>query len=346
MPDKKSDVKIGQLLIDVGAVAACDLTEAMQLSRRLNLPIGRVIVMSGLVSEQFLQNSVEAQSMIRDGLLDRETAIKGLKLVKERSIPLQAVLHELKWKPRDDAVSNRLGEILLDAQMISQEQLEKALETSYETGMPLGGTLVLQGVLAPALLPTVLHVQEQIRSGEVLRDDIVEELKAAVLFLSNAEKSKTGETVPGGNFIKKEFESPLLKSQFTREKSLPELLKPEPADQGKSESLSSGLAPENESAVPSFLELVKIAGFTTDKDIREALDKALRNPAIAGKLLLVLGVINEPSYKAVQSCKELIDKGILRTDQAIVALSALRMRMVPIDESFAQMGIKIPHGEG
>ena len=42
-------IKIGDLLIRAGAFTSGDLTEAIQIAKRMGVPIGRVLVMSGFI---------------------------------------------------------------------------------------------------------------------------------------------------------------------------------------------------------------------------------------------------------------------------------------------------------
>jgi hypothetical protein len=190
-------VKIGELLIAVGVMTTGDLTEAIQISKRMGVPIGRVLVMSGCVTEADLQSALELQSLVKDNLVDLETGIKALEMVFKEKMDLKAALKTFNWSPNKDSTGNKLGDLLIDSSIVSRGQLERALEASFQSGMPLGGTLVLQGVLSPMLLPTVLHTQEQIRDGKMTRDDAVEELKRALMFWAKAGKSKDEELQSG-----------------------------------------------------------------------------------------------------------------------------------------------------
>jgi len=183
-------IRIGELLIAVGVLTTGDLTEAIQISKRMGVPIGRVLVMSGCVTEPNLQEALELQSLIRDGLVDLDTGVKALALVFTQKLDIKAALKTFNWTPSADGAGNKLGDLLVDSSMVTKGQLERALESSFQSGMPLGGTLVLQGVLSPQLLPAVLHTQEAIRDGKMTRDDAVGELKLALMFWAKADSSK------------------------------------------------------------------------------------------------------------------------------------------------------------
>jgi hypothetical protein len=216
--DINSDrIKIGELLIAVGSLTSGDLTEAIQIAKRMGVPIGRVLVMSGCVNEANLQQALRLQSMVKDNLVDIDTGIAALKMVFKDKMELEDALKTFNWTPNKDVAGNKLGDLLVDSTIVSRGQLERALEASFQSGMPLGGTLVLQGVLSPMLLPTVLHTQEQIRDGKMTRDDAVNELKLALMYWAKAGESKQD----GGE----------LQSVFNTQKSAAPAAPPAPAAQ-------------------------------------------------------------------------------------------------------------------
>ncbi len=182
-------IRIGELLSASGVISTSDLTEAIQVSQRLQVPIGRVLIMSGCVSEEILRVSLDVQSLIRDGLLTVDNGVDALCLVHNSGMPLESALEHLDCLPNTGGTTARLGELLVDSNIVSNTQLQQALRTCNLTGMPLGGTLVLQGVLSASLLPTVLQVQERVRAKSISKDEAIEELKQTFLLWLRAEKS-------------------------------------------------------------------------------------------------------------------------------------------------------------
>lgn len=357
----RRDVKIGEMLVAVGVVTSGDLQEAIQIAKRMNLPIGRVIVMSGVITEGNLQYALEAQSLIKDGLLDYDTAINALKNAYSSQRSLQDALVDLRWAPRKDVSSNKLGELLMDSNMVTQAQLDLALQTSFESGMPLGGTLVLQGVLSAQLLPMVLNAQEHIREGKVTRSQAVENLKAALMFWATAESSQQKDA--GNNLFEyghKKTSSLLTNSSMEsfhpsdsssagaapREFSFQSNVAATNAmsAQNMSAAPSSEAAPAAASLTPSknmgLVEMMQMAGYCTRPDIDAAIERALASSEIAAKLFLATGLLTQTNLDNFLRCRALLVKGALRPEQAIYALSACRIRAVNLSDVFNEMGIK------
>ncbi len=182
-------VKLGELLVDAGIVTFGDLTEAIQVSRRLSVPIGRVLLVSGCVTEYLLEAALEAQPLVKDGTITRESAVEALRKAylegsaREKPIDVDQISED------GQALTKRLAELLIDSEIVTQEQLDQAMETSYSTGMPLGSALVLEGVLSPALFPSILRIQRNIREGRLSRQEGIDEIKSTFLHWMKAEES-------------------------------------------------------------------------------------------------------------------------------------------------------------
>lgn len=325
------DVKIGELLVAVNVVTSGDLQEAIQIAKRMNLPIGRVIVMSGVISEANLQHVLEAQSLVKDGLLDLDTAVQALKNCLNNGTSLQTALADLRWAPKKDVASNKLGELLVDSNMVTQAQLDQALNASFETGMPLGGTLVLQGVLSAQLLPMVLNAQEHIRDGKITRMQAVENLKAALMYWAKADDSKTGGADDLQSAVSDMLGSagPLAKPAATA------------AVTAAQTAVPTSPSPAVASANMGLVDMMKMAGYCNDQDLQAAIERALANADIASKLFMATGLLTKTSFENFVRCRALMLRGALRPEQAIYALSACRIRQVTLDDVFREMGINL-----
>jgi hypothetical protein len=375
-PPNARSVKIGELLIGVGVLTTGDLTEAIQISKRMGVPIGRVLVMSGCVNETNLQHALELQSLIKDGLVEKETGFKALQIVFRQNKDLQSALKDLNWAPRQDASGNKLGELLIDSNIVSRSQLAKALETSFQSGMPLGGTLVLQGVLSAQLLPTILHTQEQIRDNKLTRDEAIQTLQTALLFWARADQSKQEDLLSGGS-AKKTNNMVEISSSSAHAKQPSHIAEmstghatpmPVPSSGGIRQTLPTvqaqakvgtnagagigtfasigipGSPPPGSaySTVPavSLIDLMKLSAFCTQSGLDQAVQNALDDSRLAAKLLLAIGMVDGPTLNIFVSCQSMIAKGELKTEQALYVLNSIRHRKVTLEQALAELGIQ------
>lgn len=317
--EEQNQIKIGELLVGAGVVSTGDIVEAIQIAKRMNLPIGRVMIMSGCLSETNLNDGLEAQQLIREGALTVDTAYESLKICFARKISLNEALERLDWKPQkgDLGSVSKLGGLLVDSNLVSQDQLDRALKASFTTGVPLGGTLVLQGLLSAQLLPAILNTQEKLRDGKISRQEAVDEMKSAVLLWASAERSKLSE------FLETDTTSQLLSERAIALAPLPS---PPPALTG---------------SMP-LKELLQLSGFYMESNVQAAIKNGLSDPRILPRLLVVLGLIDQQSMESCLRCLSLMEGGLLKPEEAVAALTLMRNRRSGLDEALRDLGIALP----
>lgn len=181
MTENKTDLRIGQLLIEAQILRARDLTDAIKIAKITSLPVGRILIMSSYVGDREFQAAVQAQSLVRDSILPLSAAIEALCLMARSELTFEQCLNEVGWARAKDATTNKLGEMLLDAQIITKEQLESSIRTSEATGLPLGRVLVSLGALTDETLTTALNAQVMVRDSKIDREQAIRGLNAAFL---------------------------------------------------------------------------------------------------------------------------------------------------------------------
>lgn len=185
MSKRPVPILIGDLLVKSELINLGQLADALPISQKTGLPVGRVLVSSGFITEDCLHSALMAQSLIRDKLLNIEYAIMALKVTGEKEISLDDALREVGWRTEYFEFTNKLGHLLLEANLVTHEQLDDALQTCFNTGLPLGRILVLKGVLNDSIAYAALTAQQLIRQGKITR------LQAMEALYSAAEKKTT-----------------------------------------------------------------------------------------------------------------------------------------------------------
>ncbi len=172
------DILFGNLIAEVGWVSAEQLDEAVAVSEEVSVPLGRVLLMRGLLTEQELTAAIEVQSLLRDGLVDRKSGARALSLVSWASLSLDnafaAVGIDITKLPRP---RNRLGTLLVSARYVTKDRVDSALTLSVATGLPLGKALVLKGVTTRYQVETALWAQKLIRNERVTRGSAVDAMR-------------------------------------------------------------------------------------------------------------------------------------------------------------------------
>lgn len=179
MNAESKPIRLGELLIEVGIIRPAELTDAIKVAGDTGLPIGRVLIMSGYVTDHELQAAVQAQSLIKDRLLEMDLASRALKKVAEEDIALDQALKNLGWTTSRSLTTAKLGELLLGAELVTTTQLNEALRTSHETGLPLGRVLVLTQAVSDEMLSAALTAQVLVRDAKISKEHAIQGLKSA-----------------------------------------------------------------------------------------------------------------------------------------------------------------------
>ncbi len=203
------DLKLGTLLSYFEIVSEEDVHRGLILSQHAGLPLGKSLVMLDLATPEVVRATVEAQSMLKDGLLKFEHAREAM-----------GVVHRKRWGLTDALVllgidayatrGTRLGEMLTAAGYLNESNLEMALKTCDASGLPLGRVLVLLSKITEQSLDLALKLQRAVRSRDVARQAAIQQLieekpDKSVLEAAHKEderKVKIGELLTEANLLK------------------------------------------------------------------------------------------------------------------------------------------------
>lgn len=181
MPADKQQVRIGDLLMQSGILTSEYIKEALANFEQRGLPIGKVLVLSGYLTEQQLRTALEIQSLLNDGLLPLDVAIGVLQISHKERVSLAEAFQLSGFVQPEDQQTNKLGQLLVAAGIVSNKDLEDALQTNIRTGLPLGHIFCFRGFVSQALVYTALLAQQLIRRGMINRDHAIAGLRAAAL---------------------------------------------------------------------------------------------------------------------------------------------------------------------
>ncbi|MBX9695401.1 MAG: hypothetical protein K2Z81_23655, partial [Cyanobacteria bacterium] len=164
------DSKLGALLRYADVLDELAIKRGLLLSSYTGLPLGRCLVLLGSAESQAVKGAVQLQSLIREELVSLSTARAALTLMVKQKWSLTEAFSALSVDC--GLVSrNRMGELLIESGMVSQDELELALYVNDHSGLPLGYAIGLLGKSSPGKLKYALTIQRSIRSGSLSRSE-------------------------------------------------------------------------------------------------------------------------------------------------------------------------------
>lgn len=388
--DNRSDMRLGRILIEIGMVSDENLTKALTTAKDVGLPVGRVLVMSDYVSESNLQAAVQIQSLLKDGLLDLETARKVAAIILSESFSLEQALQQVGWRKPSELGTNKLGELLLEANYVTPEELHDALVRSRSSGVPFGRLLVMNSVLSEALLTSALNAQILIRDEKITKEQAIQGLRSArdrqvavelPLIERGFYRLPTRHTIRLGELLvlaglisetdlmyaveigllnKKPIGQVLVELQYVRKEVLDAALDfqhqvaigeitPLWAAHRLAEinHYGPGVRNKQPAELPQSMPIVTVSlsqfmtlvGVVNDDDIRKAIEIGVDNAQILGRMLLLAGVIDEPTLKSALRCYSLIREGLLGTEQAFIAFNYSQQSGISVDDALQELGV-------
>ena len=171
---------IGILLRQAGVISIHDLTRAVYLAHKNNLPLGRVFTMLGLIRHRTLLATLSAQNLIRQNLLDQGLAQRALKSCHEDGTPLADSLRDLGWEGDIERNDNALEEILIDAGILTYKNVEDAMGLAKHLGIPVARVIHLQGMASPQMLDAADNAQNLLRQGLIDRQQAIASLNSSI----------------------------------------------------------------------------------------------------------------------------------------------------------------------
>jgi hypothetical protein len=100
-------MRLGDLLQLAGFVDSKDIQQALELSARYGSLIGKMLVVSGAISETTLLASLRAQALLRNGKIATEDAVRALQYAERSKRPFDDVLQDLKINLIGEPASNQ-----------------------------------------------------------------------------------------------------------------------------------------------------------------------------------------------------------------------------------------------
>ncbi len=171
-----------QLLLGSGMVSREELEDFKNIARDLRLPLIQVMTNSGSLRKEHLQTSGDALNRVQSKQISLDLAIRALRISIQKNCALIEAIKSAQVLHKTTKVvlsaSNELTSLLLDAEIISREQLGRLLVRTHESSMMIGQVLVSDNTLTVEELLAALQTIVMIRAG-LVRSEGVRALKYA-----------------------------------------------------------------------------------------------------------------------------------------------------------------------
>jgi len=158
------DLRLGTILSHFGLLQEHEFDRALKVANETRLPVGKVLVMFEQLTDNTLKAAIDAQWMLKDGLISIGQAQHAVDLVRRKNWAFSDALLTMGI----DAYATRgarLGELMVGSGQLSEDEISKFLKVSNYSGLPLGRILLLLDRVTENALGSTLRLQHDIRVG-------------------------------------------------------------------------------------------------------------------------------------------------------------------------------------
>jgi hypothetical protein len=172
-----NSIRVGDLLVASGLITDGDKISAIEVGLNEQKPIGQILIQSGKITNQQLQDCLRLQEKVSAGNLTAAQAAEILDQATARRLPIEVVVGERNVKLDEIARANEVIQILTVAGLISPEDYAKSESVSKATNISLGEVMLNNGTIERPLLRNAVQAFELIKKNMLKEDQAVAGLR-------------------------------------------------------------------------------------------------------------------------------------------------------------------------
>jgi tetratricopeptide (TPR) repeat protein/predicted nucleic acid-binding protein len=300
-PKRSQTSKLGELLVESGLITYEVLAKAVEQSYATGLPLGRMLVLQKTITNEVLTTALDLQVRVRDDMLSREEAITTLRSQAGLSPLEPGQIQEASAKPQ--ALPHQ--------------------DAPRKKGVRLGELMVMASVLTETDVMNALEwgLVNQQTIGQVLISQklVSQELLDAALELQKLVDTDVFESVKASECLARVHAGVSLEDAVNDVKAEKE---------GVDQTLS-------------YEKLLMFARVVSENEIEEAFDVSTKSAAVLGKIMVLTGHMDVPTLQATLRCYQLLNRGLLSQDDAVVTLDYALHHITGVlkfDDALKQLG--------
>jgi hypothetical protein len=209
--------RLGELLVASGQMIEDDVDTFLKVSNQSLLPLGRILVLLERMNEPGLDAALKTQREIRLGHLDAPEGAIKLRETLSLSLSLgdSDNGHDQSAAENDSAAqvpkkmeNMKLGELLVAAGLISEKEVDIALDIATANNKMIGEVLTEHSWIEESVLDQALTMQNEARNHRITYGEVVDRLRSQVTtgtYPVQDAKAKSGPTIFEQNLTLYEF---------------------------------------------------------------------------------------------------------------------------------------------
>lgn len=297
-PKSHPPLSFEALLLALELFSARGLDELISQSKQLGLPLGRALILSGVINEHDLERLLKLHAIYQGCRIPVQVVLDAYKFSITEGLTVEQALAKAGVIAQVVSYS-RLGTILVDSKLITKAQLDECQKLAYETKLPLGKMLTMHGVISDDQLMLALELQRRMRDRSITKDEALTALGST----KNASNARA---------IFKAERGPVQPVASTTHSA---------ASTGSASSSSSISHNSSSVSAVNVSELFLVSGVLTEQDAQRALDLSFDSVKSLEEIFIDSGLVSESLLNVALELQEAVNCGDLCLEAASETLA-------------------------
>jgi hypothetical protein len=167
---RRHGIRLGELLVLAGVLSEMDVMNALEFSLVTEKQLGQVLIEHGYITKELCETALKLQSLVDSGNLDCEQAAASLKSVYNGNLGLLQAMESVT-SATDEGTYVDFQSLLIESQLMSQEEVQAAMELAVSNPRLMTKILLMTGYLDEARAEVILACYDALIKNKISWQD-------------------------------------------------------------------------------------------------------------------------------------------------------------------------------
>jgi len=164
-PVGRENIKFGDLLTQAGIVTEGDKISAIEIGLAENQKIGEVLVQSGMIPANVVDESLRLQEMVNEGKMSGLQAADILRQAHARGVSIEAVMEERTSRQEEVEKVNTVLELLMQSGVLTGDDFNRAQNLGRQLNVSIAEVILTKEMVNKKLITAAIQGQGLVAEG-------------------------------------------------------------------------------------------------------------------------------------------------------------------------------------
>ncbi len=207
-PVGRENIKFGDLLTQAGIVTEGDKISAIEIGLAENQKIGEVLVQSGMIPANVVDESLRLQEMVNEGKMSGLQAADILRQAHARGVTIESVMEERTSRQDEVEKVNMVLELLMQSGVLTGDDFNRAQNLGRQLNVSIAEVILTKEMVNKKLITAAIQGHGLVAEGMLQQHQCATAIKMCArtgLELHQVLKDLPPEPAPGQGSIRSGF---------------------------------------------------------------------------------------------------------------------------------------------